>query len=121
MIDRYFVIKNDHKSLKFLLEQHLTTPLQHTWLVKLLGYDYEISYKKGVENRAANALSRVEGPELLTFTLSSVSSEMLNQIKDRWAQDKDSLDLIATLKLSQGSTRFNWDGSSICHNMALCI
>ncbi|PKI53798.1 hypothetical protein CRG98_025804 [Punica granatum] len=43
---RHFIIKTDHQSLKYLLEQRLNTPLQHTWLAKLLGYDYEISYKR---------------------------------------------------------------------------
>ena len=32
---------------------------QQKWVTKLLGYDYEIVYKKGVENLVANALSRL--------------------------------------------------------------
>lgn len=59
LIDRHFVIKRDHRILKFLLEQKLSTPLQHTWLAKLLGYNYEIVYKKGANNVAVDALSRV--------------------------------------------------------------
>lgn len=53
-----FIIKTDHISLKHLLEQRLTHTLQHKILCKLLGLDYVIQYKKGVENRAADALSR---------------------------------------------------------------
>lgn len=53
-----FVIKADHISLKYLLEQRLTHALQHKSLCKLLGLDYTIEYKKGVENKAADALSR---------------------------------------------------------------
>ncbi|GJT17849.1 reverse transcriptase [Tanacetum coccineum] len=34
----------------------LTTPFQHKWLPKLLRYDYEIVYKKGVDNVAIDAL-----------------------------------------------------------------
>ena len=49
----------NHKSLKYLLEQRITTPAQTRWLLKLLGYDYTIKYKKGVENQAANSLSRI--------------------------------------------------------------
>ena len=40
------------------MEQRLNTSLQHKCLTKLLGLDYEIQYKKGVENKAADALSR---------------------------------------------------------------
>lgn len=46
-------------SLKYLLEQRLSMPLQHRWLAKLLGYDYEIVFKNGNENGVADALSRV--------------------------------------------------------------
>ena len=42
LLDRHFKIKTDHFSLKFLLDQRLTTPFQAKWLPKLLGYDYEI-------------------------------------------------------------------------------
>nr|GFA03576.1 putative mitochondrial protein [Tanacetum cinerariifolium] len=47
LLDRYFKIKTDHFSLKYLLNQKITTPFQFKWLPKLLGYDYEIMYKKG--------------------------------------------------------------------------
>lgn len=49
----------------FLREQHLTTPLQHTWLAKLLEYEYnyEIVYKKWLDNTFVDGLSRVQGPK----------------------------------------------------------
>ena len=37
-----FIIQMDHKSLKYLLEQRITTLAQTRWLPKLLGYDYTI-------------------------------------------------------------------------------
>ena len=40
------------------LEQRITTPNQQQWVAKLLGYDYEIQYRPGRENTAADALSR---------------------------------------------------------------
>ncbi|GJY36212.1 transposon ty3-G gag-pol polyprotein [Tanacetum coccineum] len=58
LLGRPFVVKTDHMSLKYLLEQRLTTPAQAQWLPKLLGYDYKIEYKKGVSNIGADALSR---------------------------------------------------------------
>nr|GEX35822.1 transposon Ty3-G Gag-Pol polyprotein [Tanacetum cinerariifolium] len=51
LLGRPFVVKTDHMSLKYLLEQRLTTPAQARWLPKLLGYDYRIEYKKGTTKR----------------------------------------------------------------------
>nr|GEV26755.1 peroxidase 64 [Tanacetum cinerariifolium] len=45
LLGRPFVVKTDHMSLKYLLEQRLTTPAQARWLPKLLGYDYRIDMK----------------------------------------------------------------------------
>ncbi|GKE44118.1 putative mitochondrial protein, partial [Tanacetum coccineum] len=57
LLDRHFKI--NHFSLKYLLNQRITTPFQTKWLPKLLGFDYEICYNKGTENIVADALSRV--------------------------------------------------------------
>lgn len=51
-----FIIKTDHQSLKFLLEQKITTTLQHKCLTKLLGLDYEILYKKGVTKQGGRCI-----------------------------------------------------------------
>ncbi len=53
-----FVIKTNHESLKYLLEQWITTTIQQKWMMKLMGLDYTINYKKGKENLTADALSR---------------------------------------------------------------
>ena len=54
----HFIIHTNRQSLKYLLEQRITTPLQQKWLTKLLGLSYEIHYKTGRDNLAADALSR---------------------------------------------------------------
>ncbi|GKA52116.1 transposon ty3-G gag-pol polyprotein [Tanacetum coccineum] len=59
LLDRHFKIKTDDLSLKYLLNQRLTTSFQTKWLPKLLGFDYEISYNKGTKNIVADALSRI--------------------------------------------------------------
>lgn len=51
-----FIIKTDHQSLKFLLEQSLSTPLQIKGMDKLLGLKYTLRYRKGHENKAAGTL-----------------------------------------------------------------
>ena len=48
------------KSLKHLWKQKIATIAQEKWLVKLMGYNFTIDYKKGKDNVVADALSRGE-------------------------------------------------------------
>ncbi|XP_026419641.1 uncharacterized protein LOC113315596 [Papaver somniferum] len=42
LLGRHFKIYIDHRSLKYFLEQRISSMEQQKWLSKLLGYDYEI-------------------------------------------------------------------------------
>ena len=52
-----FQIKTDHQSLKYFMEQRISSLEQQKWVTKLFGYDYEIIYKKGKDNVVVDALS----------------------------------------------------------------
>ena len=54
------MIKTDHQSLKYLLEQKIGTLTQQKWITKLLRYAFLVEYKHGKENLVADALSRKE-------------------------------------------------------------
>lgn len=60
---RKFTILTDHKPLIFILskKQKLDKllPRRLRWMIYLNNYDFEILYKKGLENNNADALSRV--------------------------------------------------------------
>ena len=46
-MERHFKVKTDHDSLKYFLEKILSSEEQKKWVTKMLGYDFEIIYKKG--------------------------------------------------------------------------
>lgn len=90
LLGRHFLIRTNHQSLKYLLEQRVATPFQQKWITKLIGYDYDIVYRCGKENKVANALSRREDFLVMTATLhalSSVATNWLTLVQQSWQSD----------------------------------
>lgn len=69
LLGKPFIVRTDQRSLKFLMEQRITTPAQTRWLPKIMGYDYQIQYRRGRENGGADALSRVAELECSAISL----------------------------------------------------
>lgn len=86
MLGRHFTIKVDHHSLKFLLEQRITTPSEQNWLVNLDGMYYDINYNEREENIVVDALFRRDN--LVEFcNVSGVHVPLLREVKQSWAHD----------------------------------
>jgi len=85
LIGQSFVVRTDQQNLKLLLEQKVGTPFQQRWLSKLLGYDFLVEYKKGVENKVSNALSRKDSAAT-EFSLSILSIPILSWVDELKAQ-----------------------------------
>ena len=90
---QHFVIKTDQKSLVHLQNQKLHTIWQQKALTKLMGLDYEIVYKKGVENSAADALSR-RPPNHQLFSVSKMQPVWLTEVIDSYSADKTATELL---------------------------
>jgi hypothetical protein len=88
LLGRRFLVRTDHRSLKFLLGQRITTPNQQKWIAKVLGYDFDIEYKKGLENKAADALSRKFEESHALHTLTTFTHDVRSKICE--SQEKDS-------------------------------
>ncbi|GKA27304.1 transposon ty3-I gag-pol polyprotein [Tanacetum coccineum] len=116
LLDRRFKIKTNHISLKYLMDQRMSTPTQLKWLPKLMGFDFAIVYKKGVDNVIADALSRLHNPVALLSIIgtTTVTTDLYNRIVDSWEQDQTLKALISKLKLSS-----NTHGYYTWHNQQL--
>jgi hypothetical protein len=77
-----FIIYTDQHSLSHLTEQKLNTSWQQKVFTKLLGLQYKILYKKGIENGAADALSRRPHESSELYHISSSSPQWLSEIMD---------------------------------------
>jgi len=106
---RRFLVKTDHYSLKFLLDQWLSTIPQHHWVGKLLGFDFAVEYKPGAANTVADALSRhdtddSEGCTILT--LSAPRFDFVTRLRQAHGSDPA---LVALLQeLSSGARGAPW-------------
>lgn len=106
LLGRHFIIRTNHRSLKYLLEHRLHNENQFRWLSQLIEFDYEIVYKKGKENVVAH-VSRIQGPEHLSIAPIVENGKLLDEIKQRWARDPQLQSAIQLIEEGQPSL-FMW-------------
>lgn len=77
-----FHIYTDHRSFVQLDEQCLHTPWQQKMFTRLMGLQYKIIYKKGVDNSAADALSRHPEVQFSCSALSTCTPQWITNVSD---------------------------------------
>jgi hypothetical protein len=75
------VVRTDHFSLKYLLDQWLSTIPQHAWVSKLFGYQFSVEFKPGRQNVTADALSRWHEDDVVVYTLSILNFALLDEFR----------------------------------------
>ena len=84
---RRFLVRTDHFSLKFLLDQRLATIPQHHWVGKPLGFGFSVEYKAGSTNMAADALSHHDTKEAAILALSGPRFDFIERLRQANIQD----------------------------------
>ncbi|WVZ92138.1 hypothetical protein U9M48_038225 [Paspalum notatum var. saurae] len=114
---RAFTVRTDHWSLKFILDQRLTTIPQHTWVSKLFGYDLSVEYRPGKQNVAADALSRRdEDVSVAANAISGPSFDVFSALRSELAGHPSVVELQAQLR--DGTAPAGWsftDGLLLFH------
>ncbi|CAL0311123.1 unnamed protein product [Lupinus luteus] len=114
LLNKHFIIKTDNRSLKYMLDQRLTTEFQQKWLVKLMEFDFAIEYKQGKENVVADALSRRDAVECQALLVHSLESDLFHRIKNTWHNDLSLQRIIQQLPSDPTSHKhYTWNGSEL--------
>lgn len=94
-----FAIFTDQTSLTQLTDQRLHTPWQQKAFSKLLGLQYKVVYKQGVDNRVADALSRKSSHEMSCAAISSITPQWLSEVLAGYEKDEHAQSLVAKLSI----------------------
>jgi hypothetical protein len=99
------IIKTDQKILQCLGSQRLLEGIQHKLMLKLLEFDFSIKYKKGVDNNAADALSRQfqDSTSDTCFPLSVLVPAWMSDVEASYTLDDHCLKLLQELALNNDS------------------
>ena len=88
LMGRNFKVKMDHDSLKYFLEQRLSSEEKKKWVTKMLGYHFEIIYEKGKKNVVEDALSRKdEDVEAFICAIFIFQPDWINKVRDEWKNE----------------------------------
>jgi hypothetical protein len=84
-------------------EQRLVQGIQHKLLVKLMGYNYTIEYKRGKENKVVDALSRRPQPDSIN-AISTTIPLWVNDVQASYTDDRKCKELAEPLHVKPDST-----------------
>ena len=99
LLGRHFVIMMDQRSLKFLTDQWLLGEDQFRWTCKLIGFDFKIQYRPGLENKAVDALSR----QMMYKAISIAQASMWDTIDFEVQADTTLMQVVQGLQQGTGS------------------
>jgi hypothetical protein len=94
----------DHHSLVHLGDQKLMEGMQQKAFIKLLGLQYKIIHKKGLDNQAADAPSRQPLLDQV-MAVSTSTPKWLEIVVERYQKDEHSKQLLAELTLTASNEK----------------
>ena len=106
----------------FFLEQRLSFEEKQKLVTKMLGYGFEIIYKKGKQNVVADALSRKDEDVEALCTISIIQPDWINEAREEWKNDEEVWALIQKLQQdSSTSDTFSWQNDSLWYKDRLYL
>ena len=90
LLENPFGIKTDHQSLKYFLEQWVSSPTQRKWVIKLRDYNY----KKAQDNIALDALFNTFDAHVYLSVVSMPLPTWLHSVQQGYANDSSLSEII---------------------------
>jgi hypothetical protein len=90
LVGAQFLVKSDHNSLKYLLEQKELNERQQKWVSRIHAYDFDIEFVKEKNNVVVDALSK--RPSI--FAMKGVSVEWKDHLVMEYAKDQFTCQLL---------------------------
>jgi hypothetical protein len=84
LVGSKFMVKTDHNSLKYFLEQKDLSERQQKWVTKVQAFEFDIEYVKGKKNIVADALSR----RLVACSLMEISVDWKSHLLVEYSKNK---------------------------------
>jgi len=110
-----FIIRTDHKSLSYLTEQNLQSDLQRKAMTRLMGLHFKVVYRKGKENVAADALSRV-GHLMALQSVSVATPKWMQEVLNSYHIDPMAHSLLQSLSITSPDDKgYSLDNGIIKH------
>ena len=110
LIGRHLKVKIDHDNLKYFLEHRLYSEEKQKWVTKMLGYVFEVIYKKG--KKYGDKCSRKdEDVQALLCSISIIKSDWIVEEREEWKND-----LSMWILIQKGSSvldTFVWKNDSL--------
>lgn len=117
-----FIKRTDQQALIHLLDQKSVSPVQQKWITKLMGLNYEIQYKKGSENRVADALSRLSGDIGECYATTTVIPSWLQDVINSYAGDVGVQHILTSKQQDSNSlSQYTLDGPVIRYKGRLFV
>lgn len=120
LLGHTFELVTDHKSLKWIFTQLELNMRQRRWVEFLQEFSFEIMFRPGKENQAADALSR----RVVALAISLVNSALLEEVQSTILEDEFFGPLIQELREQSSKTHlkdFTFKEGLLFFKKRLCV
>ena len=122
LLGNHFYINTHHQSLKYFLEQWVSSPTPQKSVRKIMGYDYEITYKKATDNILVDVLFCTFDAHVFLSIISMPFPTWLHFVQKGYVNDSSLSEIIQQLASNPYVVlHYSWVGSYLRYKGRMVI